>query len=64
MNVPLAPGTSGTDVVVETDLSVLGKIGEFGQPVIRRKADALMQAFAANLRAALEAQAPGEGDHR
>ena len=55
MTMALAPGDGGTDLVVETDLSILGKIGEFGQPVIKRKADGLLQAFAANLRAALEA---------
>lgn len=49
----LAPEAGGTEVAVETDLSVLGKIGEFGQPLIKKKADAVMQEFARNLEAAL-----------
>lgn len=49
----LRPATAGTELSVETDLSVLGKIGEFGQPIIRKKADSLMQEFAANVEAAL-----------
>jgi len=53
MTVALLPAEGGTELVVETDLSVLGKIGEFGQPIIRKKADTTMQEFAANLRAAL-----------
>ena len=50
----LAPaGDGATTLTVETDLTVLGKIGEFGQPVIKKKADALLQAFAANIKSAL-----------
>jgi carbon monoxide dehydrogenase subunit G len=50
----LAPaGDGATTLTVETDLTVLGKIGEFGQPVIKKKADALLQEFAANIRSAL-----------
>ncbi len=48
-------GEGATTLTVETDLTVLGKIGEFGQPIIRKKADALLQEFAANIRAALTA---------
>jgi carbon monoxide dehydrogenase subunit G len=40
-------------VQIDTDLAVLGKIGEFGQPIIRKKADALLAEFARNLRSAL-----------
>ena len=53
MTARLAPAEAGTEFVVETDLAVLGKIGEFGQPLIRKKADGLIQAFAANVQAAL-----------
>jgi carbon monoxide dehydrogenase subunit G len=49
----LAPAEAGTELVVETDLAVLGKIGEFGQPLIKKKADGLIQAFAANVQTAL-----------
>ena len=48
-----AAGDGATALTVETDLTVLGKIGEFGQPVIKKKADALLQEFAANIRTAL-----------
>jgi hypothetical protein len=55
MSLTLAAAEGGTRVQIETDLTVLGKIGEFGQPFIRRKADALLDEFARNLRAALAA---------
>jgi uncharacterized protein len=51
----LAPVEVGTRIQIDTDLAVLGKIGEFGQPLIRRKADALLVEFARNLRSALTA---------
>ena len=54
MTMQLAPAPGGTELAVETDLSVLGKIGEFGQPIIKKKADGLMQQFATNLQAALK----------
>jgi carbon monoxide dehydrogenase subunit G len=53
MTVTLAPAEGGTRLHIDTDLAVLGKIGEFGQPVIRKKADALLEEFARNLGAAL-----------
>jgi len=53
LRLTLAPVDAGTRVQIDTDLAVLGKIGEFGQPVIRKKADALLEEFARNLRAAL-----------
>ena len=55
MSLTLAPGEGGTRLHIETDLAVLGRIGEFGQPVIRKKADTLLAEFARNLRAALGA---------
>ncbi len=52
----LAPaGDGATTLTVETDLTLLGKIGEFGQPIIKKKADALLQEFAANIKSALAA---------
>jgi carbon monoxide dehydrogenase subunit G len=39
----------GTDLVIRTDASVLGKLGEFGQPIIRRKVDQIMTEFARNM---------------
>ena len=49
MSMRLSPAEGGTEITVETDLSVLGKIGEFGQPIIKKKADGIMQEFAQNL---------------
>jgi carbon monoxide dehydrogenase subunit G len=42
-------GPESTELVVETDLTLLGKLGEFGQPLIRKKADSTVQEFAHNL---------------
>ena len=53
MHLALTPEEAGTRVRIDTDLTVLGKIGEFGQPVIRAKADTLLDEFARNLGAAL-----------
>ena len=53
MTLTLAPAEHGTRLSIETDLTVLGKIGEFGQPIIKKKADSLLEEFAANLRTAL-----------
>ena len=55
MSLALTPAEGGTRLQIETDLAVLGKIGEFGQPIIRKKADALLEEFAKNLRSALGA---------
>ena len=35
-----------TEMHVELDAHILGKIGEFGQPVIRKKTDTMLQDFA------------------
>ena len=55
VSLTLAPAEAGTRVRIDTDLAVLGRIGEFGQPVIRKKADTLLEEFARNLRSALAA---------
>jgi len=55
LSLTLTPVEIGTRVRIDTDLAVLGKIGEFGQPIIRKKADALLEEFARNLRSALAA---------
>jgi hypothetical protein len=49
-------GAGGTDVRIVTDAQVLGRIGELGQPLIRRKADQIVAAFMADL--AREASRP------
>ncbi|MGE3541176.1 MAG: CoxG family protein [Candidatus Tectimicrobiota bacterium] len=44
-----APSAAATEMVVTLEAHMLGKIGEFGQPVIRKKADAMLQDFAAQI---------------
>lgn len=53
LHLSLAPAEEGTRLQIETDLAVLGKIGEFGQSVIKKKADTLLEEFARNVRSAL-----------
>jgi carbon monoxide dehydrogenase subunit G len=53
LSLTLTPAEAGTRLRIETDLAVLGKIGEFGQPIIKKKADALLAEFARNLQSAL-----------
>lgn len=43
-------GPKETELVVETDVNILGKIGEFGQPIIRKKADQMLQEFVENIK--------------
>ncbi|MBM3223019.1 MAG: hypothetical protein FJZ47_04340 [Candidatus Tectomicrobia bacterium] len=38
-----------TEMRVTLEAHLLGKIGEFGQPVVRKKADAMLQEFAAQV---------------
>lgn len=38
-----------TELLVVTEANVMGKIGEFGQPVMRKKADSIMKEFADNI---------------
>ena len=45
-----------TEVQIHTDANVMGKLGEFGQAVIRKKADQIVQEFARNLSAAITAR--------
>jgi carbon monoxide dehydrogenase subunit G len=53
LGLTLVPDDTGTHLTIDTDLTILGRIGEFGQPVIRKKADALLAEFARNLQSAL-----------
>jgi carbon monoxide dehydrogenase subunit G len=39
-----------TELLVETDVNILGKIGEFGQPIIRKKADSMLKEFVENIK--------------
>jgi uncharacterized protein len=42
-----------TEVLVQADVTFSGALGGMGQPVIRKKADAMVQEFAENLRRAV-----------
>src|SRR5207302_7312901 len=55
MQLAAADGGNKTDVAIQTDANVMGKLGEFGQAVIRKKADQIVQEFANNLSAAVAA---------
>jgi carbon monoxide dehydrogenase subunit G len=45
----LQPADEETELVVSTTADVLGRLGQFGQPVMRAKADAIMREFAATV---------------
>jgi carbon monoxide dehydrogenase subunit G len=49
----LAPSESR--LTIRTDANVLGKLGEFGQPVIRKKAEQMMADFTENVKKAITA---------
>ena len=49
---------SQTDLAIHTEANVMGKLGEFGQSVIRKKADQILHEFANNLSAAVTAGNP------
>lgn len=56
MLVRLNPAPSGeTELLIETDTTFMGRLGELGQPVIRRKAQATIEEFARNLARELSA---------
>jgi carbon monoxide dehydrogenase subunit G len=42
-------GDAQTQVEIHTEASILGKLGEFGQAVMRRKADQVVAEFARNM---------------
>jgi uncharacterized protein len=56
MQLSAADGGDETDVAIHTDANVMGKLGEFGQSVIRKKADQIVQEFAQNLSNAVAAK--------
>lgn len=60
MTVREIPGpTPTTELLLDTDAQVMGRIGEFGQPIIRRKAEQTMNEFAENLRRTIQARFGG-----
>jgi carbon monoxide dehydrogenase subunit G len=60
MRMHLSPADDGRQTAVEirTDANVMGKLGEFGQAVIRKKADQIVQEFASNLSVAVTTSGP------
>ncbi len=42
--------TEETELVIHSEMSFMGKLGELGQTVVRRKADKVIQEFARNLK--------------
>ena len=46
-----------SELSVKTDVQFIGRLGDLGQPLIKRKADSTIQEFAENLRLAVS----GEG---
>ena len=46
MDLALADKGEDTELRITSDVQIAGRIGEFGQPVIQRKADQLMTQFA------------------
>ncbi len=54
LTLQLLPQPDGqTELVLVTDSTFMGRLGELGQPIIRRKANTTMQDFARNLAAQL-----------
>ncbi|RLA09879.1 MAG: hypothetical protein DRQ60_01945 [Gammaproteobacteria bacterium] len=50
-------GEPGTDLVIHTHATIMGKLGEFGQSVIRKKTAKVLAEFVANLVTQLEEEA-------
>ena len=46
VEIALAEKPGGTELHIDSDVQIGGRIGEFGQPVIQRKADQLLAQFA------------------
>ena len=47
----MAAGATGdtSGLVVDSEANIMGKLGEFGQGIIKRKADGIMKDFGQNL---------------
>jgi carbon monoxide dehydrogenase subunit G len=53
MTMRLTDANGGTEMRVATDATVMGRIGDFGQPMIRKKADQMLNETGDAIRAAL-----------
>ncbi len=51
-----AKSENQTNLIIDTDATIAGKLGEFGQSILRRKADSLMDIFAKNIAKKAEEQ--------
>jgi len=54
LELDLVPQDAGCMIRIASDAAVLGKLGTLGQWIIQRKADQIMEQFAAAIRQALE----------
>ena len=50
-----SPGDGASELVVNSEANIMGKLGEFGQGIIKRKADGIMKDFGQNLAKRVEA---------
>jgi carbon monoxide dehydrogenase subunit G len=41
--------TDGSELYLHSDTHILGKLGEFGQPVVRKKTEQVLREFTENL---------------
>jgi uncharacterized protein len=57
--VPTEGNPHSSELTMDTDAQIMGRIGEFGQPLIRKKADQMVGEFAQNLTKAIVAQNSG-----
>ena len=57
LELSLEPRDGGSVIRLVSDAAVLGKLGTLGQGIIQRKADQIVEQFAAALRQALESEA-------
>lgn len=54
-----AKSPTETELTIETDTTFMGRLGELGQPVIRRKAQSTIEEFARNLTRELASRSQG-----
>mgnify|MGYP001365470082 CR=1 FL=1 len=47
------PSTSETAISLNADVNFLGRLGQLGQPIIKKKSDAMVQEFTENLKKAI-----------
>ncbi len=48
-------GDDASSLIVDSDANIMGKLGEFGQGIIKRKTDGIMKEFGQNLAKQVEA---------